>query len=205
MDLLCDYPDQWALLDQLELVPHAVGEAMRYRPIGFALPPIATEYLELAGVRIPAGTIVLANTAAANRDPAAFSDPDRFDITRDNMVGTLSFGNGAHYCLGSHLARLELAQALTVMAQRMPNLRRTGPAPWSSMIGVTGPTHSAPRIRPRTLNPLTSHELSRLPMRAPIIDSRKKWTNSWRPATRPPATLNRAPSLYCESTFYRSE
>ena len=100
---------------------------------------------------------------------------------------------------------LELAQALTVMAQRMPNLRRTGPAPWSSMIGVTGPTHSAPRIRPRTLNPLTSHELSRLPMRAPIIDSRKKWTNSWRPATRPPATLNRAPSLYCESTFDRSE
>lgn len=95
MDLLCDYPDQWALLDQLELVPHAVGEAMRYRPIGFALPRIATEYLELAGVRIPAGTIVLANTAAANRDPAAFSDPDRFDITRDYMVGTLSFGNGA--------------------------------------------------------------------------------------------------------------
>ena len=139
MDLLCDYPDQWALLDQLELVPHAVGEAMRYRPIGFALPRIATEYLELAGVRIPAGTIVFANTAAANRDPAAFSDPDRFDITRDNMVGTLSFGNGAHYCLGSHLARLELAQALTVMAQRMPNLRRTGPAPRSSMIGVTGP------------------------------------------------------------------
>jgi cytochrome P450 len=48
------------------------------------------------GVCIPAGTIVFANTAAANRDPAAFSDPDRFDITRDNMVGTLSFGNGAH-------------------------------------------------------------------------------------------------------------
>jgi cytochrome P450 len=82
---------------------------------------------------------VLANTAAANRDPAAFSDPDRFDITRENTVGTLSFGNGAHYCLGSHLARLELAQALTEMAQRMPNLRRTGPAPWPSMIGITGP------------------------------------------------------------------
>ena len=113
---------------------------MRYRPIGFALPRIATEYLELAGVRIPAGTIVFANTAAANRDPAAFSDPDRFDITRDNMVGTLSFGNGAHYCLGSHLARLELAQALTVMAQRMPNLRRTGPAPWSSMGSPDPPT-----------------------------------------------------------------
>jgi cytochrome P450 len=141
MDLLCDHPDQWTLLGkQPELAPRAVEEAMRYRPIGFALPRIATVDLELAGVRIPAGTIVFANTAAANRDPAAFSDPDRFDITRDNTVGTLSFGNGAHYCLGSHLARLELTQALTVMAQRMPNLRRTGPAPWPSMIGVTGPT-----------------------------------------------------------------
>ena len=141
VDLFCDHPHQWALLgEHPELVPCAVDEAMRYRPIGFGLPRIATEDVELAGVRIPAGTIVFANTAAANRDPAAFSDPDRFDITRDNMVGTLSFGNGAHYCLGSHLARLELAQALTVMAQRMPNLRRTGPAPWPSMLGVTGPT-----------------------------------------------------------------
>ncbi|MDT5185575.1 MAG: hypothetical protein QOI29_3733, partial [Mycobacterium sp.] len=141
VDLFCDRPDQWALLgEQPELVPRAVEEAMRYRPIGFALPRIATEDLELAGVRIPAGTIVFANTAAANRDPAAFRDPDRFDITRDNTVATLSFGNGAHYCLGSHLARLELTQALTVMTQRMPNLRRTGPAPWPSMIGVTGPS-----------------------------------------------------------------
>jgi cytochrome P450 len=70
---------------------------------------------------------------------AAFSDPDRFDIARDNAVGALSFGNGAHFCLGSHLARLELTQALTLMAQRMPNLRRTGTSPWPSMLGVTGP------------------------------------------------------------------
>ncbi|MCW2652926.1 MAG: cytochrome [Mycobacterium sp.] len=140
-DLFCDHPDQWALLaEHPELVPRAMEEAMRYRPIGFALPRIATEGVELAGVRIPAGTIMLANTAAANRDPAAFTDPDRFDITRDNTVGTLSFGNGTHNCLGSHLARLELTQALTVMAQCMPKLRRTGPAPWPSMIGVTGPT-----------------------------------------------------------------
>jgi cytochrome P450 len=141
VDLFCDHPAEWALLaEQPELVPRAVEEAMRYRPIGFALPRIATEDLELGGVRIPAGTLVFANTAAANRDPAAFTDPDRFDITRDNTVGTLSFGNGAHYCLGSHLARLELTTALTVMAKRMPNLRRSAPAPWPSMIGVTGPT-----------------------------------------------------------------
>jgi cytochrome P450 len=83
---------------------------------------------------------VFANTAAANRDPAAFDQPDRFDITREAATGILTFGNGAHYCLGSHLARLELTQALTVMTQHMPNLRRTGPAPWPSMIGVTGPS-----------------------------------------------------------------
>ena len=140
IDVFCDHPDQWALLgEHPELAPRAVEEVMRYRFISFTLPRIATEDVELAGLRIPAGSIVFANVAAANRDPAAFPDPDRFDITRDNNIGTLSFGNGAHYCLGSHLARLELTQALTVMAQRMPNLRRTGPAPWPSMIGVTGP------------------------------------------------------------------
>jgi cytochrome P450 len=141
IDIFCDHPDQWALLgEHPELAPRAVEEVMRYRPINFALPRLATEDVELAGMSIPAGTIVFANTAAANRDPAAFPDPDRFNITRDNSTAPLSFGNGAHYCLGSHLARLELTQALAVMNQRMPNLRRTGPAPWPSMIGVTGPS-----------------------------------------------------------------
>ena len=140
VDVFCDHPDQWALLgDHPDLAHRAVEEVMRHRPIVFTLPRIATEDVELAGVRIPAGTLVLPNGAAANRDPAAFSHPDRFDITRANPAGSLSFGNGAHYCLGSPLARLELTQALIAMAQRMPNLRRTGPAPWPSMIGVTGP------------------------------------------------------------------
>lgn len=140
VDLFCEYPEKWAqLAEQPDLVPRAVDEVMRYRPIGFALARIASVDLELAGFRIPAGTIVFANAAAANRDPAAFEDPDRFDIMHENTVGSLSFGNGAHYCIGSHLARLELTQALTVMAKRMPNLRRTGPAPWPSMAGVTGP------------------------------------------------------------------
>jgi cytochrome P450 len=113
---------------------------MRYRPIGFALPRIATEDVIIAGVVIPAGTLVFAKPAAANRDPAAFSEPDRFDITREAPAGILTFGNGAHYCVGSHLARLELTTALTMMAQRMPDLHRTEPSPWPSMVGVTGPS-----------------------------------------------------------------
>jgi cytochrome P450 len=141
IDIFCDHPAQWALLgEHPELAPRAVEEVMRHRPIGFTLPRVTTEDVELAGALIPAGTLVFANTAAANRDPAAFDHPDRFDITREASTGILTFGNGAHYCLGSNLARLELAQALTVMTQRMPSLRRTGPAPWPSMIGVTGPS-----------------------------------------------------------------
>ncbi|MEN4478320.1 cytochrome P450 [Mycolicibacterium cosmeticum] len=140
VDVFCDHPDQWALLRvHPTLAGRAVDEALRYRPIGFCLPRVATEDVELAGIPIPAGTIVLANTAAANRDPAAFPHADRFDITRENSSPILAFGSGTHYCLGSHLARVELTRALEVMSQCMPGLKRAGPAPWRPLKGVTGP------------------------------------------------------------------
>jgi cytochrome P450 len=82
---------------------------------------------------IPAGTLLLANTAAANRDPDVYDGPDRLDITRDGAPAMQTFGGGMHYCLGAHLARLELAEALAVMTTRMPNARRTGPAPWEPL------------------------------------------------------------------------
>jgi cytochrome P450 len=78
--------------------------------------------------------------AAANRDPARFDEPERLDITRDDPPAMLTFGGGVHHCLGAHLARVELAEALTVLARRMPNLRRTGPAPWKSIFDISGPT-----------------------------------------------------------------
>ena len=90
---------------------------------------------------IPAGTLVLANTAAANRDPHVFDDPHRFDITREGAPAMLTFGGGVHYCLGSHLARLELTEALTVMPRLLPNLRPAGPVQWKPIIGITGPRH----------------------------------------------------------------
>ena len=112
---------------------------MRYRPIIFGTIRQAAEDVELAGIRIPAGTIVLANTAAANRDPDVYDDPDRLDITREDPPAMLTFGGGVHYCLGAHLARLELTEALRVITQRMPNPRQTGPSPWKGMAGITGP------------------------------------------------------------------
>jgi hypothetical protein len=99
----------------------------------------AAEDVELDGVRVPAGTNVIINTAAANRDPAVYDDPDRLDITRKGLATMLTFGGGIHYCLGAHLARAELTEALTVITRRMPTPRRSGPAPWKPLIGITGP------------------------------------------------------------------
>ncbi len=140
VQVLADHPEQWALLAaHPELAPNAVHELMRYCPIIFGVGRKAAEDVELAGVTIPAGTTVGANTASANRDPAVYRDPDRLDITRDDPPAMLTFGGGAHYCLGTHLARLELTEALRIITQRMPNPRRTRPALWKAMTGIIGP------------------------------------------------------------------
>jgi cytochrome P450 len=137
---LRDHPDQWALLGgHPELAGNAVHELMRYSPIVFALVRMAGEDVQLGEVIIPAGSLVLANIAAAHRDPAVYDDPDRLDITREPSTPNLSFGSGAHYCLGSHLARLELIEALRIITRRMPNPRRGGRAHWKQMTGITGP------------------------------------------------------------------
>jgi cytochrome P450 len=141
VQVLCERPDQWALLAQHpELAPNAVHEVMRYCPIIFGTIRKAAADVELGGVTMPADTLVLANTAAANRDPAVYHEPDRLDITREDPLDMLTFGGGVHYCLGAHLARLELTEALRVITQRMPNPRRTGPAEWKAITGITGPT-----------------------------------------------------------------
>jgi cytochrome P450 len=141
VQVLCDHPDQWALLGQHpELAMNAVEETMRHSPIAAGTLRLALEDVEIAGVMIPAGTIVIANTGSANRDPAVYDDPDRLDIAREGAPPMQAFGAGAHYCLGANLARLELSEALSAMALRMPNARRSGPAPWKPLTGISGPT-----------------------------------------------------------------
>lgn len=140
VEVFCDHPDQWALLgEQPDLVPKAVEEAMRYSPVIFNTLRVATVDVELAGHVIPAGTLVIANIASANRDPEVYADPGRFDITRDDAPAILTFGGGMHYCLGAHLARIELTEALTTMARRMPAIRRDGAARWKPITGISGP------------------------------------------------------------------
>ncbi|MGV0789512.1 cytochrome P450 [Mycolicibacterium sp. XJ2] len=140
VQVLCEHPDQWMTLrDQPELAMQAVEESMRHSPAASIVPRAATEDVEFGGYLFPAGTFILVNTFAANRDPAIYRDAERFDITRKDVPPILTFGGGAHYCLGANLARRELAEALVVLTRRLDAPRRVGPAPWKSLLGMTGP------------------------------------------------------------------
>jgi cytochrome P450 len=141
VQVLCEHPDQWAKLrDQPDLAMQAVEESMRHSPAASIAPRVATDDVDFAGYAFPAGIFVLVNTFAANRDPAIYADADRFDIARKDAPPILTFGGGAHYCLGANLARRELAEALTVLTRRLPSAHRVGPAPWKPLLGMTGPT-----------------------------------------------------------------
>ena len=138
---LCEHPDQWEKLrDHPDLAMQAVEETMRHSPAASIVPRAATDDVEFGGYFFPEGTFILVNTFAANRDPAIYDDADRFDITRKDVPPILTFGGGAHYCLGANLARRELAEALVVLTRRLDAPRRVGPAPWKSLLGMTGPT-----------------------------------------------------------------
>jgi hypothetical protein len=101
---------------------------------------LAPDNVELGGKRILKRQAVIAVMAAANRDPARFSDPDRFDITRkDNRH--LSFGWAAHFCFGAALARIEGQVAFEETLRRLPNLRsEPGPLVWRTNLGLRGLT-----------------------------------------------------------------
>jgi cytochrome P450 len=79
--------------------------------------------LDIGGVSVPADANLLLLLGSANRDPAVFEDPDRFDIHRQNAKEHLSLGRGAHYCLGAPLVRLEARVVLEELSARLPSVR----------------------------------------------------------------------------------
>ena len=119
---LARHPEQLAELRASPgLMPRAVEEMLRYDSSVQLTGRTALTDLEFGGQPIARGEQVLALIAAANRDPAVFTDPDRFDITRDEAK-PLSFGGGIHFCLGAQLARIEADEALRVLLERLPGL-----------------------------------------------------------------------------------
>jgi cytochrome P450 len=122
--LLLANPEQWqALVAEPALVPNAIEETLRAsRRGGGQMPRYARTDLEIGGVAIKAGDLVLLEIGGANLDPAVFPGPDRVDITR-MTTSHVTFGYGARYCLGAPLARIELQTVFSLLVSRFPTLR----------------------------------------------------------------------------------
>ncbi len=105
------------------LVPVAVEEALRWEAPNQFIFRISTRETSIAGVPIPKGAGIVICQGAANRDPARWDRPDEFDIFRTPHPH-LSFGNGIHNCIGAHLGRMEVTEALAAMLERLPGLRQ---------------------------------------------------------------------------------
>lgn len=118
--LLAEHPDQrQELVDDPSLIPNAIEELLRYEAPSPVQARVVTRDVEHYGQTVKEGSIMLLLNAAANRDEREFPDPDRFDIHR-KMAHHLTFGYGIHFCLGSHLARLEGRVALDEVLKRFP-------------------------------------------------------------------------------------
>jgi cytochrome P450 len=125
---LLTHPDQLdAVRAEPELLAAAVEESLRLEPAAATIDRYATRDVELGGAPIGRGDLVTISIAAANRDPASFPDPDRFEVRRDNAGRHVAFAGGPHVCIGMHLARLEAHTALRLALDRLPNLRLDTP------------------------------------------------------------------------------
>ena len=140
--LLAEHPEQWELLARRpELAEQAVEEALRYEPITPFTARITTSEVTYRDVTFPAGHG--RDGVRAHRQPRPRArrgrSRDEFDIAADRgRARALTFGAGVHYCLGANLARLELREALTFMAERMPGLRLDGEVEYETIMGIYG-------------------------------------------------------------------
>jgi cytochrome P450 len=117
-------PEQRVLVEgDRGLLPNAVEESLRLEPAAAVIDRYAIGDVRLGDAPIVKGELVSISIAGANRDPAFFPDPDRFDVRRDNAHHQIAFAQGPHVCIGMHLARLEAHTAIGLLLDRLPRLR----------------------------------------------------------------------------------
>lgn len=138
---LLSHPEQWEILraDPAGMAAKAVEETLRFDPPVQHTSRIALETLELEGTAVEKGKLVITLIGAANRDPEVYERPATFDIQREAAVDHLAFSSGIHYCVGQPLARLEATIALRMLAERMPDLARTGAVRRRNSTTIRGP------------------------------------------------------------------
>lgn len=129
--LLLQHRDQWdALCSDPGRAAGAVLEALRYEPPVGAIGRVVTEPLSVDGVALGPGAVLSLSILSSQRDEAVYAEPQAFDIGRDDHPRwSLTFGHGAHRCLGEALARAEMEEALSVLTQRLPTLELIGSPP----------------------------------------------------------------------------
>ena len=132
-----------AVIDDPSSLPGAIEEVLRFEPPIQRIRRVAGQSTELGGAIVQAGQPVIPVLAAANRDPARFDDPERFDIGREldgSAQRHVSFGHGVHFCLGAPLARIEVRAALQSLLERNPHASLPdGFAPeWRHTINMRG-------------------------------------------------------------------
>jgi ferredoxin-NADP reductase len=124
MKLLLQHPSVWReICDDPSLIPNAVEECLRHNGSVAAWRRLATKDVQIDGIDIPAGSKLLIVTSSANHDDRHFADADLFDIRRDNASDHLTFGYGAHQCMGKNLARMEMQIFLEEFTRRLPHMR----------------------------------------------------------------------------------
>ncbi|SOD72162.1 cytochrome P450 [Jatrophihabitans sp. GAS493] len=147
---LLEHPEVLARLrdDTEALMPKAVEEFIRYQsPVTYQR-RTATEDTHLGDAEIKRGDKVLLYYGAANRDPALISDPDAFIIDRDPNPHMGFGGGGPHFCLGAHIARLQIRAIMSRIVTRLPDLQLAGEPTWLASNFISGPTYVPLRFTP---------------------------------------------------------
>jgi cytochrome P450 len=150
MVALFEHRDEWNRLQAADegSLPTAVDEMLRWVSPVIYMRRSATRDVELGGVNIEAGDKVVMYYGSANRDEQAFVEPQRFDVGRTPNEHIAFGGGGPHFCLGAHLARIEIQETLAELLARMHDLEPAGPAEWLASNFISGPKHLPVRFRP---------------------------------------------------------
>ncbi|MGO9062502.1 MAG: cytochrome P450 [Candidatus Binataceae bacterium] len=150
LELLRNRTERRKLQERPDLLPSAIEEILRWTsPVGHIL-RVATADAEIRGRSIRAGDKVVVWTPSANRDEEVFADADRFDLERTPNEH-IAFGYGEHFCLGAHLARLELRVMVEELLRRLPDMELDGPVQRLHSIQLFGPKHIPVKFTPAPL------------------------------------------------------
>jgi cytochrome P450 len=147
-DTLAAHPEQYDVLRaNPDLVPMAVEELLRYLSPAQNVYRTALRDFQVGDATIPAGSRIMLSIGAANRDPRAFDEPDAFRVNR-NPAQHITFGFGAHLCIGAQLTRMEAQAVLRELVTHVSRIAVVGAPEWSTNSLLRGPTRLAVRLAP---------------------------------------------------------